>query len=163
MHSAFLILKGIRICKPSLRIYCYHFRINEISKRLLKRLCHLKGVLYLRCHEFSVLGLISPPCFIFESCCFADGILYQRDRGFRRQTLEIRIILTTLIQYQNTYIMFSETVSISVASALTKWGKTDCKWRSYQASRSSQKLKLSFFQDKRNLNVQTQVNKLFYN
>ena len=22
------------------------------------------------------LGLIPPPCFIFEGCCFADGILY---------------------------------------------------------------------------------------
>ena len=29
------------------------------------------------------LGLIPPPCFIFEGCCFADGILYLLVRGFR--------------------------------------------------------------------------------
>ena len=37
------------------------------------------------------LGLIAPPCFIFEGCCFADGILYLLVRGFRRQNLKIRI------------------------------------------------------------------------
>ena len=37
------------------------------------------------------LGLIAPPCFTFEGCCFADGILYLLVRGFRRQNLEIRI------------------------------------------------------------------------
>ena len=29
------------------------------------------------------LGLIPPPCFIFEGCCFADGILYLFVREFR--------------------------------------------------------------------------------
>ena len=29
------------------------------------------------------LGLIPPPCFIFDGCCFADGILYLLVRGFR--------------------------------------------------------------------------------
>ena len=37
------------------------------------------------------LGLIAPPCFTFEGCCFADGILYLLVRGFRRQNLKIRI------------------------------------------------------------------------
>ena len=37
------------------------------------------------------LGLIPPSCFIFEGCCFADGILYLLVRGFRRQNLKIRI------------------------------------------------------------------------
>ena len=37
------------------------------------------------------LGLIAPPCFIFEGCCFADSILYLLVRGFRRQNLKIRI------------------------------------------------------------------------
>ena len=36
------------------------------------------------------LGLIAPPCFTFEGCCFADGILYLPVRGFRRQYLKIR-------------------------------------------------------------------------
>ena len=35
------------------------------------------------------LGLIAPPCFIFEGCCFADGTLYLLVRGFRRQNLRI--------------------------------------------------------------------------
>ena len=37
------------------------------------------------------LGLIAPPCFILEGCCFADGILYLLVLGFRRQNLKIRI------------------------------------------------------------------------
>ena len=37
------------------------------------------------------LGLIPTSCFILEGCCFADGILYLLVRGFRRQTLKIRI------------------------------------------------------------------------
>ena len=37
------------------------------------------------------LGLIPQPCFIFEGCCFADGILYLPVRGFRRQNFKIRI------------------------------------------------------------------------
>ena len=28
-------------------------------------------------------GLIPPPCFIFEGCCFADGIMYLLVRRFR--------------------------------------------------------------------------------
>ena len=48
------------------------------------------------------LGLIAPPCFTFESCCFADDILYLLFRGFRRQNS------TTPIQYQNTSIAVSE-------------------------------------------------------
>ena len=31
------------------------------------------------------LGLIPPPCFIFEGCCFANGILYLLVRGFRHK------------------------------------------------------------------------------
>ena len=34
-------------------------------------------------------GLIPPPCFIFERCCFADSILYLPVRGFRRQRFKI--------------------------------------------------------------------------
>ena len=37
-----------------------------------------------------LLSLIPPPCFIFESCCFADGILYLLVQGFGHQNLKIR-------------------------------------------------------------------------
>ena len=37
------------------------------------------------------LGLIPPSCFIFEGCCFADGILYLLVQGFRHQNLKFRI------------------------------------------------------------------------
>ena len=44
------------------------------------------------------LDLIPSPCFIFESCCFADSILYLLVRGFR-QNLKIQIFETTPIRY----------------------------------------------------------------
>ena len=37
------------------------------------------------------LGLIAPPFFTFEGCCFANDILYLLVRGSRRQNLKIRI------------------------------------------------------------------------
>ena len=39
--------------------------------------------------QMQTFGLIPPPCFIFESFCFADGILYLLVRGFRRQNSKI--------------------------------------------------------------------------
>ena len=68
------------------------------------KICHIFGYVVTRQYlvmsyiiqsgpkvSLHTLGLIAPPCFIFEGCCFADSILYLLVRGFRRQNLKIRI------------------------------------------------------------------------
>ena len=48
---------------------------------------NIQGALKVSTHT---LGLIPPPCFIFETCNFAYGILSLLIRGFRHQNLKVR-------------------------------------------------------------------------
>ena len=76
----------IRVHQPSSS--CFRSRSSQYLYNIV-----VKFVIIQRGPKVSThtLGLIPPPCFIFEGCCFADGILYLLVRGFRRQNLKIRI------------------------------------------------------------------------
>ena len=63
----------------------YDFFKLDMEKKLYN-ICIIQGGPKVSLHT---LGLITPPCFIFEGCCFADGTLYLLVRGFRRQNLRI--------------------------------------------------------------------------
>ena len=66
------------------RMECY----TETPCFITLKYIYLLGGTKVSTHTF---GFIAPPCFIFEGCCFADGILYLVVRGFGRQNVKIRI------------------------------------------------------------------------
>ena len=71
-----------------------YFNEKVLLTIIINRLSSTLKIVLINCQNFDLtniqggpkvslhtLGLIAPPCFIFEGCCFADGTLYLLVRG----------------------------------------------------------------------------------